>query len=181
MTLVPELRTELQGAARRYGARGATPWWRRMSRHRPRMLIASGGVALCLVIVVALLLVSATSSTSPAYALTRQSDGSITLRLYTLTRGITQLNDKLRELGIDETVVPIVEGCPNVAPAYPLSAQETITLRPNHYDLAPGDQGFIAARQLPDGQVSYAQGAMAKDEVPSCFGTTQVRVTPTAP
>jgi hypothetical protein len=58
----------------------------------------------------------------------------------------------------------------------PSSAQETITLRPNHYDLVSGDQGFIAARLLRNGRVSYAQGAMPKNDVPPCFGTTHVRV-----
>jgi hypothetical protein len=144
---------------------------------RGRALLASGGVAVCGVIaaVVAVLLVSATSSPSPAYAL---ADGSYTLRIYTLTGDIPQLNAKLSALGIDETVVPIVKGCPNVVPSYPVNGQLTITLRPNHYDLAPGEQGFLAARVLPEGRLQYIQGAMPANEIPSCFGTQDVEIVP---
>lgn len=179
MTLIPELRTELKGAAGRHQAHGPTLWPRWMSTGRPRMLIASGSVALCLVVgFVGALLVSATSSTSPAYALTRHGDGTVTLKLYTLSRDIGQLNARLRGLGIDETVVPMVKGCPYPVPSYPVNGHQAITLRPNHYDLAPGDQGFIAARLLDDGSVTYAQGAMAKNRIPPCFGPTHVQVIP---
>lgn len=178
MTLIPELRIELEDAARRKAAQRGLHRPRWMNARRPRTSIASGGVALCMIFAVVALLVSATSSTSPAYALTRHRDGSITLRLYTLSRGIPQLNAKLRALGIDETIVPMVKGCPDVVPNYPVNAQVTITLRPHHFDLAPGYQGFIAARLLRDGRVQYAQGAMPRNQIPSCFGTMRVEVTP---
>ncbi len=178
MTLVPELRLELQDAAVRGASHGAGKWPIWSSMRRGRTLVAGGGVALCMIVVVGALLVSATSSTPPAYALTAHVDGSYTLKLYTLSRGIPQLNAKLRALGIDETVVPMVKGCPYLAPNYPVSGQETITLRPNHYDLAPGDQGFIAASLLGDGHVSYIQGAMPENLIPPCFGTKPVTVTP---
>jgi hypothetical protein len=147
---------------------------------RGRALLASGGVAVCgvIVAVVAVLLVSATSSPSPAYALTQRADGSYRLRIYTLMGDIPQLNAKLSSLGIEITVVPIVNGCPNVVPSYPVNGQRTITLRPNHYDLAPGEQGFLAARVLPDGRLQYIQGAMPANEIPSCFGTQQVQIIP---
>jgi hypothetical protein len=86
MTLIPELRIELQDAAKRHAARGAAHWPQWMSMRRSRILIASGGGALCMILVVVVLLVSATSSTSPAYALTRHGDGTVTLKLYTLSR-----------------------------------------------------------------------------------------------
>ncbi len=74
--------------------------------------------------------------------------------------------------------MPIVAGCPTAVPNYPINGQTTITLRPNHYDLAPGDQGFLAARVLPNGQLQYAQGAMAAGTIPACFGTQNVTVSP---
>lgn len=177
MTLVPELRTELEAAARRHVARGATRRPRWLHAGRGSALLVSAVAAACTIIV---LLVGASGSTAPAYALARQADGTFTLKLYTLSRDIPQLNAKLRALGIDETVVPIVDGCPHLAPAYPVSAQETITLRPGHYDLAPGEQGFIAARELGDGRVGLAQGAMPKTDIPPCFGTTPATVIPEA-
>lgn len=172
MTLVPELRIELQDAADRHVSRDASRWtaWSRVPTGRA--LLASSGVALCTIVVVAVLLISATSSTPPAYALTGHADGSYTLKLYTLSSGIPQLNAKLRALGIDETVVPMVKGCPYTPPQYPVNGQDTITLRPNHYDLLPGMQGFIAASLLPDGRVSYAQGALPSNGIPPCFGTS---------
>jgi hypothetical protein len=180
MTLVPELRLEVQRAAERLTSRGANhrPTWRRMRRRRASL--ASGGIAVCgvIIVAVAVLLVSATSSPSPAYALTPHADGSYTLRIHTLSGDIPQLNAKLRALGIDITVVPIVQGCPNVVPSYPVNGQLTITLRPNHYDLVPGEQGFLAARVLADGRLQYMQGAMAANEIPSCFGTQQVQIIP---
>jgi hypothetical protein len=180
MTLVPELRQEVQEAAERHASRGAShrPTWRDV--RRGRALLASGGVAVCgmVVAVVAVLLVSSTSSPSPAYALAERADGSYTLKIFTLSRDIPQLNEKLSALGIDETVVPIVEGCPNAVPSSPVNGQAMITLRPNHYDLAPGDQGFLAARVLPDGRLRYVQGAMPPNEIPSCFGTQHVEVIP---
>lgn len=180
MTLIPELRLEIHHAASRHASRGI-PRGLRRSRQRPgRGLLASGGLAFgCTVIAVAaVLLISATSSTSSAYALTAHADGSYTLRIYTLSHDIPQLNAKLASLGIDETVVPIVEGCQNTVPNHPINGQTMITLRPNHYDLAPGDQGFLAARVLPSGQLQYAQGAMAAGTIPACFGTQNVTVIP---
>jgi hypothetical protein len=100
--------------------------------------------------------------------------GSFTLQLYTLSPGIPQLNAKLRALGIDETVVPMVNACPYAVPNSLVNGQETITLHAGHHNLAPGDHGFIAASQLSNGIVIYAQGAMPKTAIPRCVGTQPV-------
>ena len=59
MTLVPELRIELQDAADRHVSRDASRWpaWSRVPTGRA--LLASSGVALCTIVVVAVLLVVA--------------------------------------------------------------------------------------------------------------------------
>jgi len=177
MTLVPELRLELYDAAQRHASRGANGWPQWLKMRRARMLIASGGLALCTIVVAVVLLLAAISSPSPAYALTRNSDGSFTLKMYTLSRGIPQLNAKLRALGIGFTVVPMVNGCPYWAPSYPVNGQDTITLRA-HQDVRPGQQGFIAAMQFRDGVVSYAQGGLPKGDIPPCFGNDPVIIWP---
>jgi hypothetical protein len=180
VTLVPELRREIHDAASRQASRGIPGRLDQSRQRRGGTLRARGGLAFggAVIAVVAVLLISATSSTSPAYALTAHGDGSYTLRIYTLSHDIPQLNAKLASLGIDETVVPIVDGCHTTVPNSPISGQTTIILRPNHYDLAPGDQGFVAARVLPNGQAQYAQGAMAAGTIPACFGTQNVTVVP---
>jgi len=55
------------------------------------------------------------SSGSPAYALTTNSDGTITLAIYQAS-GIAQANAKLHQLGDDVVVVPIRPGCPPLRP-----------------------------------------------------------------
>lgn len=178
MTLVPELRLEVQDAAERHASRGASrrPTWRDLGRRGA--LLASSGIALCCVIitVAAILLLSATSATPPAYALTAHPDGSYTLRIYTLSRDIHQLNAKLKALGIDVTVVPMTNGCPYDTVNYPVSGQMSITLRPNHYDLAPGYQGVLAASIRPDGRLTYLQGAWPANHIPSCVSTHHVQM-----
>jgi hypothetical protein len=124
-------------------------------------------------IVALVLVLSASSATSPAYALTPQPDGTATLTLYSLTNDIPALNARLAKMGIDETVVPVTSTCKHVFPIYPVGApSRTITLRPNHYDLAPGYQGVLAAEVLPSGQIALLQGALKPADIPTCFATT---------
>jgi len=52
---------------------------------------------------------------SPAYALTTNPDGTITLAVYQAS-GIAQANARLRQLGDDVVVVPIRPGCPPLRP-----------------------------------------------------------------
>jgi hypothetical protein len=165
MTLIPELRVALENVPLRLRSlpRFASRRW------RLRVLLTGGSSALAAALAALILILSASSSTPPAYALTRHADGTVTLRLYDLSRGIPQLNAKLASLGISETVVPIRKGCKYGAPIYPQAAHDTITLRPHHYDLASGYQGFLAAERLANGRVAYGQGALRPSEIPPCF------------
>lgn len=165
MTLIPELRVALENAPLRRRSVPRSAAW----RWRPGVLLTASSAALAGAIVAMILVLSASSSTAPAYALTRHADGTVTLRLYDLSRGMSRLNAKLASLGISETVVPIRKGCKYGAPIYPEPGQDTITLRPHHYDLSPGYQGFLAAERLPNGRVAYGQGALRPSEIPPCF------------
>ena len=67
------------------------------------------------------LLVSVTASTPPAYALTRNPDGSITVTFNDLQAAIPQLNARFAAIGVDETVIPITQELSDAlaVPAFP--------------------------------------------------------------
>jgi len=77
-----------------------------------RVLLAAGAGGLAVAATAAGL---AAGSGSPAYALTTNSDGTITLAVYQAS-GIAQANAKLHQLGDDVVVVPIRPGCPPPRP-----------------------------------------------------------------
>lgn len=180
MTLIPELRADLQAAALRPDRRLVGHGWAKLLR--PRLFVATGGLTLAGAIVALVVVLSASSVTSPAYALTRQPDGTITLTLYRLTNDIPSLNARLAQMGIDETIVPVTSTCKYRFPIYPVGGpSSTITLRPNHYDLAPGTQGVLAAEALPNGKIALAQGALRPADIPPCFATvahTHIQIIP---
>jgi hypothetical protein len=80
----------------------------RRSLGRRRALLAAGAGGLAAAATVAGL---AVGGGSPAYALTTNSDGTITLAIYQAP-GIAQANARLHQLGTDVVVVPIQRGCP---------------------------------------------------------------------
>jgi hypothetical protein len=79
---------------------------------RRRALLAAGAGGLAAAATVAGL---AVGGGSPAYALTTNSDGTITLAIYQAS-GIAQANARLHQLGTDVVVVPIQPGCPPLRP-----------------------------------------------------------------
>lgn len=138
---------------------------------RPGAAMA-GAVALAVAVVAMVLVLTASTSAPPAYALTPVAGGSYTVSLNDLSTGIPALNAKFAQLGIRETVVPIVAGCTASSfdpQAGAGSMTQTVTVS-NRY-IPPGYRGFIAAERLPDGRVGLAQGAIARP-IPSCFPTT---------
>lgn len=145
------------------------------SRQRPLVIAATataGAAAL-----VAALVLSATTNTAPAYALTHNPDGSITITLHNLTTGIPQLNARLKEMGIDFTVIPVTPNCPTSTPgldAGPGSLSETITLGTQNMEPA-GVNGYLAAERLADGQIALGIGGR-KAPLPTCFSPTLMKV-----
>ena len=138
-------------------------------RTRPMILKVSavGVVAGTLAVV---LVLSATTSAPPAYALTRNADGTFTVTINDLTSAIPALNAKFAQLGIDETVIPVRAGCENPGLVnYPgARMSESLTFYPGRKYLAPGYDGALGAEQLPDGKVALFVGAF-KPPLPSCF------------
>jgi hypothetical protein len=143
----------------------------RPPRRRALRLAAASGTAVAAVAAIAVLGISATTGAEPAYALTQNSDGSLTISLNNLTTGIPQLNARLRAVGIDDyTVVPVTSNCPTpwayLVPG-PGTMSETITIGAQN-DEPAGANGYLAAEQLPDGQIALASGGM-RGPLPPCF------------
>ncbi len=140
-------------------------------RVRP-VLISAGGVVVAMATLAVVLVLSATTSTPPAYALTQNADGSVTVTINDLTTAIPELNARFAAMGIDETVIPVKAGCsttgPGLVSAPGASMTDSLTITPGRTHLAPGDTGYLAAEKLPNGKVALSVGAM-KPPLPSCF------------
>ncbi|HEY5429490.1 MAG TPA: hypothetical protein VIK04_10265 [Solirubrobacteraceae bacterium] len=142
----------------------------RPRRRGARPVVLSAGAAVAAATLAVVLGLSVTASTPPAYALALNSDGSVTVTIHDLTTAIPALNAKFAQMGIDETVIPVQAGCstPGLI-AYPgATMSETLTLTPGRNYLAPGDEGVLAAEQLPNGKVALTVGAQMPP-LPSCF------------
>jgi hypothetical protein len=142
-------------------------------REQPRILTAAAAV-IAAAAVTAVLLLGAATSPQPAYALTENQDGTITVTLHDLATAIPQLNVKFARLGIEETVIPITSRCSTpasllVTPAGSLNRSLTLTAGRKY--LLPGWRGVIAAKQLPGGKVGLIFGAV-QGPPPSCFSNT---------
>ena len=148
---------------------------------RPRTfrLAAATSTALAAIVAAVVVVVGATSGAAPAYALTHNADGSITISLNNLTTGIAQLNARLHQMGINETVVPVTKSCTTSTPvldAGPGNLSETIMIGPrNNYPA--GVAGYLAAEQLPNGSIGLGIGGM-KAPLPSCFSPRLMKVQP---
>lgn len=149
--------------------------WARSLLAVPAAVVAAAAAAAIV------LITSAGPATTPAYALTRHANGSITITLSELTTGIPALNAKLKALGIDETVIPIKAGCdspdgsghvvmrPDPAYEYDGSISTTYTPRAaQRHPAAPGFHYVLAAKRLPNGKILGFIGAL-KTPVPTCL------------
>jgi hypothetical protein len=137
-----------------------------------RPLLLGGGVAvLAAVTVAAAVGINAATSAPPAYALTQNSDGSVTVTINELATAIPELNARFAEMGIDETVVPVEANCHtrnSMLFAYPQETTNgTLTFDGGRKHLLPGYTGVVAAEQLPNGEMAMAVGAV-KPPVPTC-------------
>jgi hypothetical protein len=168
--------------SRRGAAAGGRWGWTRHAR-RPPLAITAGALAVIAAAAVAVvLLVSATAGTQPAYALTQNPDGSITVTFNDLQTAIPQLNARFAAMGVDETVIPITKGCPTkmTVPAYPQADNgDTLTFTPNegHDYLAPGFDGVLAAGYSSSGQLLVFIGAL-QPPLPNCLPPTQALLPP---
>jgi len=141
------------------------------SRRRSRPLALTASAATVAAALAATLLLTATTNTPPAYALTQNADGTVTVTLNDIATGIPALNAEFAKLGIRETAVPIVAGCtakgafePVDAGSADMSAPQTV----GNQWIPAGYNGFLAAKQTAPGHVAIAIGTM-RGPIPSCF------------
>ncbi len=141
---------------------------------RPTMFLGSGIAILAAVIAVVIL---AAPATQPAYAVTQNSDGTITVTIHDLATAVPALNARLAAIGADTKIVPVQANCATGSPAlgdtmmvYPhTTATDTITIGTS--SVQQGYTDVVAAEQLPNGEVAMVVESI-KPPVPSCFATT---------
>ena len=154
--------------------------WVRVAMRRS-MALTAGAVGLAAAVAAAVvLIVSASATTTPAYALTQNPDGSVSVTIHDLQTAIPQLNARFRAMGIDETVLPITPGCTSgvqtqVAPTS--LANDTFTFTPGRRYLDPGFDGVLAAGYSSSGQLLYFQGAF-QPPLPTCVSATPLVLQP---
>lgn len=148
----------------------------RPRRHLParRTLLASGGTLVAAGAVAGTLLAG---SGTPAYAVTKNPDGTITLAVYQQA-GIAQANARLRQLGDKQVVVvPVEAGCPKPPPPAVSIHGVRISVR---FDHTRDGSVTVNARGIPAGDilvVGMQAGGHSRNEVaivtsppaPSCI------------
>lgn len=139
-------------------------------RVRPFAAMTAGAAGLAAAASAALLVLGGTAGAPPAYALTRHPDGTVTVTIHNLETAVPALNAKFKQMGIDETVIPVKPGCTTrgIIPYPGATPTEKLTFGPGHKYLYPGWDGVLAAEQLRDGRVGLTIGAN-KPPLPSCF------------
>jgi hypothetical protein len=148
---------------------------RRHIASRPALLaVGAGGLA-----VAATAGALATGGGTPAYALTSNRDGTVTLAVYQAS-GIAQANTKLHQLGDDVVLVPVRPGCPAIGsltkPAVLPNAKDKIGVRTakskdgsitvNATGIPAGDILVVAAEITANGTQMAA--ALTVPPAPSC-------------
>jgi hypothetical protein len=132
---------------------------------------SASAVALAAIVTAVVLVLGASSSAPPAYAVTPRGAGSYTVSLNDLTRGIPALNARFVQLGLRITVVRVTPNCRSrffELQAGPGSLSETVTV--SNRGIPAGWRGFLAAAPLPGGHVGLLMGD-TPEPIPSCITT----------
>jgi hypothetical protein len=148
----------------------------RKRRPHARSLLALPPVAAAATAAV-LLVTSAGSLPTQAYALTRHADGSVTVTIRNLAHGVPQLNDRLAELGIRAKAIPVTANCRAASdgislidfghPAVGQSARgNSVTI--GNADVPAGSTSYVAAERTATGQIALAIGT-TRGPLPSCL------------
>jgi hypothetical protein len=145
------------------------------SRRRP-VLAGAGALGLATTAAVVTLVVSATSATPPAYALTHNANGSYTLTINDAVTAIPQVNARLQALGINSRAIPVTPDCtaPDTAgiPLFDFGSvnpNEPITL--DSANIPSGTTGFIAVDEVSPGDVEMGIGTTYNSPLPACLNS----------
>jgi hypothetical protein len=142
----------------------------------------------------AVIAISATSTTAPAYAVTRNPNGSVSVTLRQLS-AIADVNARLKALGVQAVVTRTGSKCssvpnrvvrlspirvsPPTAPGPSWSTQQ-VTI-PGSSSVRPGMVHVLIARRIAGGRIAIVQG-QSDAPVPACvreiriFGGRQVQI-----
>lgn len=157
----------------------------------PRLALASGIASFAAV--AAVVVIFATAGAAPAYALTRNANGTYTITINDITTGVPALNAKLKQLGIDTTAVPVTttctapsDGVPLIGGSSSLTERMKASLSPanstngsegvvtlDQANIPAGSHGVIAAYQAPSGQIDLTV-ATTTGSIPSCLNASDV-------
>jgi hypothetical protein len=133
---------------------------------RGRILVCSIGLA---AVALAVLVLTATSATPPAWAVADHHDGTATVTLRQIS-AIGPLNARLTELGIRSKAVPVRANCKDRIPLgyshWKTSLGYKVTIG-NRW-LQPGWTGIMAVKQDPHGGIDAAFAAVPPGHVPDC-------------
>jgi len=145
----------------------ATARAERAASHRRRW--ALGAVLPSVAAGAAAILLFVASDSSPAFAVTRGTDGIVTITLNDIT-GVSGANTKLRDLGVNNVVVvPITADCTTqIAMSYigtGSAADSPVTLTPG--GMPAGTTVVLAADQTSQGQIEEAVGKVS-GSAPTC-------------
>jgi hypothetical protein len=147
----------------------------RPTRRRPA-LITAGALATAAVAAAAILAATVTTST-PAYAVTSNSDGTVTVTLKDIS-ALNGLNAELARDGLRAKAIPLAADCPtrgfpNRMPAGTNPSTYTITIVPA--DIPAGYTAIVAVAKNASGQITLVQGAWPNPG-PSCINTRPVLI-----
>jgi hypothetical protein len=154
------------------------------SARRP-LMIGGGLTAVAAATAAGVIALTAATDAPPAYAMTQNPDGTLTVTIHDMRAAIPELNARFAQMGIDETVVPVEASCPagpNNTGIAGLQADDeltdtmTLTFDGGNGHLQPGYHGVLAAEQLPNGEIATVVGA--RPTVPDCFPTTAYKLVP---
>lgn len=145
------------------------------TRRRP-VVIGTAATGLAAVAAAATLIVSATASTPPAYALTPHADGSYTLTINDLATAVPRIDAEFAKLGINAKAVPVTASCtaqnttgiPLLGPEA-MSMSQSVTI--NNANIPAGNTELIAAEQTSSG-VRLSIGNTATP-LPACLNSNQ--------
>ncbi|MBV9804964.1 MAG: hypothetical protein JO130_17320 [Solirubrobacterales bacterium] len=150
-------------------------------RRRPALLT---GTALAAVAAAAAVLVFTAGTTAPpAYAVTTNADGTVTVTLNDIV-AITAVNAELARDGVAAKAIPITSDCPvhgfpNPMPAGTDPNTYTVTIDPRQ--IPAGYTAVVGVAQTPAGKIELAQAAFRSAIVPACFNVTPMVLVPRKP
>ena len=165
---------------RRHPARTGPPT---ADRRRRPVLLTGTALAAVGVIAAGVLALTATTAAPPAFAVTANPDGTVTVTLNDI-QAITGLNAELARDGIPAEAIPITSDCPvrgfpNAMPAGTDPSTYTITIDPR--EMPAGFTAIVGVGQSASGQIELAQGAFPSANVPACFNITPRVLHPIGP